>query len=79
MRQCKQATHDIGGASGEQRRQQRVQLAQLVAAGDGVEQVVSHQREAPAAAVVRDNMGQLQIPGILTPRAKHRTTATFRR
>ena len=55
------ATHDVGGASRQERRQQRVQLAQLIAASHRVQQVVAHHQEASPALAVRGDVVQLQM------------------
>ena len=68
-------THDVGGAGRQQRRQQRVQLAQLVAAGDGVQQVVADDPEPSAAAAVRTDVVQLRARAMLNGRRYPSTRA----
>jgi len=61
-------THNVGGAGRQQSRQQRVQLAQLVAAGDGVQQVVADDPEPSATGTIRTYVVQLRAQRMLDGR-----------
>ena len=60
--------YDVGGAGRQERRQQRVQLAQLVAAGDGVQQVVADDSEPSATGTIRTYVVQLRAQRMLDGR-----------